>query len=94
MSNNAESPTDPQKEESSTHQTTNVAADSGDSAKTEEKKKSTFLIYSLGCVLENPASYNESLDVSVLSEGVTSAMLDWQDEERMKCQDGLLFNQS
>ncbi|KAG7335859.1 hypothetical protein KOW79_000552 [Hemibagrus wyckioides] len=48
MSDNAESPTDPQKEESSTQQTTNVAADSGDSAKTEEKKKIDVLLKAVG----------------------------------------------
>lgn len=50
MSDNAESPTEPQKEESSTQHQHNVAADSGDTAKTEDKKKSKFLIYTLGCV--------------------------------------------
>lgn len=61
MSDNAESPTEPQKDESSTQTQQNVAADSGDTAKTEEKKKSRFLIYTLGCVLEKPASYPDSM---------------------------------
>lgn len=42
MSENADSPTEPQKEESSTQNEQNVAADPGDTAKAEEKKKSTF----------------------------------------------------
>lgn len=61
MSDNAESPTEPQKEDSSTQNQQNVAADSGDTAKTEEKKKSMRFIYILSCVLEKPASYPDSV---------------------------------
>ncbi|KAK3551254.1 hypothetical protein QTP70_013974 [Hemibagrus guttatus] len=48
MSDNAESPTETQKEESSTQHTTNVAADSGDTAKSEEKKKIDVLLKAVG----------------------------------------------
>ncbi|KAK2854969.1 hypothetical protein Q7C36_006838 [Tachysurus vachellii] len=48
MSDNAESPTEPQKEESSTQNQHNVAADSGDTAKTEEKKKIDVLLKAVG----------------------------------------------
>lgn len=42
MSDNTESPTEPQKEETSTQPQQNVGTDSGDTAVSEEKKKSTF----------------------------------------------------
>lgn len=42
MSDNAESPTEPQKEEQTTQNEQNVAADYGDTAKTGGKKKSTL----------------------------------------------------
>ncbi|KAI5620405.1 ubiquitin-like protein ATG12, partial [Silurus asotus] len=45
MSDNAESPTEPQKEESSTQ---NVASDSGDTAKTGERKKIDVLLKAVG----------------------------------------------
>ncbi|XP_027004528.1 ubiquitin-like protein ATG12 [Tachysurus fulvidraco] len=48
MSDNAESPTETQKEESSTQHQHNVAADSGDTAKTEEKKKIDVLLKAVG----------------------------------------------
>ncbi|MCJ8728792.1 hypothetical protein PDJAM_G00008540 [Pangasius djambal] len=48
MSDGAESPTEPQKEESSTQNQQNVAADSGDTAKTEEKKKIDVLLKAVG----------------------------------------------
>ncbi|KAB5587012.1 hypothetical protein PHYPO_G00008060 [Pangasianodon hypophthalmus] len=48
MSDSAESPTEPQKEESSTQNQQNVAADSGDTAKTEEKKKIDVLLKAVG----------------------------------------------
>ncbi|XP_017326325.1 ubiquitin-like protein ATG12 [Ictalurus punctatus] len=48
MSDNAESPTEPQKEDSSTQNQQNVAADSGDTAKTEEKKKIDVLLKAVG----------------------------------------------
>ncbi|TSR75290.1 Ubiquitin-like protein ATG12 [Bagarius yarrelli] len=48
MSDNAESPTEPQKEDTSTQHQQNVAADSGDTAKTEEKKKIDVLLKAVG----------------------------------------------
>ncbi|XP_053482531.1 ubiquitin-like protein ATG12 [Ictalurus furcatus] len=48
MSDNAESPTEPQKEDSSTQNQQNVAADSGDTTKTEEKKKIDVLLKAVG----------------------------------------------
>ncbi|KAF5904477.1 ubiquitin-like protein ATG12, partial [Clarias magur] len=48
MSDNADSPTEPQKEESSTQNQQNVAGDSGDPAKTEEKKKIDVLLKAVG----------------------------------------------
>ncbi|XP_060777681.1 ubiquitin-like protein ATG12 [Neoarius graeffei] len=48
MSDNAESPTETQKDESSVQNQQNVAADSGDTAKTEEKKKIDVLLKAVG----------------------------------------------